>query len=446
MTRPTRDAAYAHSQALLEQVGRLHPKTIDLSLGRIETLLSKLQHPERRLPPVIHVAGTNGKGSVLAFLRAFFAAAGLRSHSFVSPHLIRFHERIRLAGEAGEQPIGEDRLVDVLTRTKMANGNAPITFFEITTAAALLAFSEEPADVLLLETGLGGRLDATNVVDKPALTVITPVSMDHMDWLGASIKEIAFEKAGILKPGVPAIIGPQPAAASQVIARRAREIGAPLFAYGTEWDVYTQGGRLIFLDEAGLEDLPMPRLHGAFQIENAGMAIASARQFSRHRFQHGELCHGLEHVQWPGRMQLLGAGPLTALAGKETEVWVDGGHNAAAGEALARTLAALEERSAKPVCLICAMMKRKDPLGFLRPFHGLVRQVLTLDVPYTQAGLNAAELAAIAADIAPVSEPAKTLGAAIQRCEQLQPGPKRIVITGSLYLAGAALDEQGAST
>lgn len=439
MTKPLRSAAEARSQALLEQLSKLHPKTIDLSLGRIEALLAKLQHPERRLPPVIHVAGTNGKGSVLAYLRAFFAAAGLRSHSFISPHLIRFHERIGLAGKAGEQPIDEDRLVDILTRVQAANGDSAITFFEITTAAAFLAFSEVLADVLLLETGLGGRLDATNVVEKPALTVITPVAMDHVDWLGHSLAEIAFEKAGILKPGVPVIVGPQPPAAYEVIAARANQIGAPLIAFGRDWDVYRQAGRLIFQDEKGLADLPLPRLHGGFQIENAGIAIAAARHFPGVDFDHEVLSRGLVQAQWPGRMQLLGPGRLTELAGHETEIWVDGGHNPAAGEALAQTLAALDERSAKPVCLICAMMKRKDVKGFLRPFHGLVRQVQTVDVPNTQAGLAAGDLAKIATKIVAPAAPSSSLEEAIKRCETLMPGPKRILITGSLYLAGEAL-------
>ncbi|MCG8561031.1 MAG: bifunctional folylpolyglutamate synthase/dihydrofolate synthase, partial [Hyphomicrobiales bacterium] len=258
------------SGLLLARMLELHPKLIDLSLGRVEQLLEALGNPHLAVPPVIHIAGTNGKGSVVAFLKAMLEAAGHRVHTFISPHLISFHERIALAGPDGAQPIGEAALVDVLQRAEAANEGRPITFFEITTAAAFLAFSETPADFLILETGLGGRLDATNVVPQPALTVLTSISMDHMSYLGETIAEIADEKAGILKPGVPCVVARQDPLALSRIEKRAEEIDAPLIAAGRDWDAYEQHGRLIYQTTTALVDLPLPRLAGRHQIDNAG--------------------------------------------------------------------------------------------------------------------------------------------------------------------------------
>ncbi len=266
----------ASSDTLLERLKELHPQSIDLSLGRIERLLAALGHPEQKLPPVVHVAGTNGKGSFLAFTRAIAEALGKRVHVYTSPHLVHFHERIVLAGPHGSAPIAEDLLVDCLARAEAANGGELITLFEITTAAAFLAFAEIPADFLLLETGLGGRLDATNVVAKPILTSITPISIDHVSFLGDTLTEIAGEKAGILKPGVPCVVGRQEQEAFQVIERRAEQVGAPLHVAGRDFDMYEQHGRLVFQTPTRLLDLPLPRLNGRHQIDNAGTAIAAS--------------------------------------------------------------------------------------------------------------------------------------------------------------------------
>ncbi len=378
-TRPTSDA-------LLAEMMLLHPKLIDLSLGRVERLLGKLGHPEQRLAPVVHIAGTNGKGSTTAYLKAIIEAAGQRVHVYTSPHLVRFHERIALAGADGvAQPIGEDALVEVLMRVRAVNDGDDITQFEITTAAALLAFSETPADVVLLEVGLGGRLDATNVIKSPALTVITPISMDHAEKLGPTLAKIAAEKAGILKTGTAGIVAVQPDEVLAVIEARARAVGAPLTIFGRDYDAYEQNGRLVFQRDDALIDLPLPALIGRHQLSNAATAIAAALTLGE-RLPHLGIDEraieiGLRTVVWPARMQRLLSGPLSALVGSTNELWLDGGHNPAAGDMLADTLAALDEKSSKPVFLIVGMMGQKDALGFIAPFRGLVRAVYTVPIP-----------------------------------------------------------------
>ncbi|MGI9382276.1 MAG: bifunctional folylpolyglutamate synthase/dihydrofolate synthase, partial [Methyloligellaceae bacterium] len=279
--RPRTEPERPDSGLLLARMHELHPKLIDLSLDRIEQLLDTLGNPHLALPPVIHVAGTNGKGSVVAFLKAMLEAAGHRVHAFISPHLISFHERIVLAAPEGGRPISEDALVDVLQRAEIANQGSSITFFEITTAAAFLAFSESPADFLILETGLGGRLDATNVVPQPALTVLTSISIDHTSFLGETLAEIADEKAGILKPGVPCVVARQDPIALARIEKRAEEVDAPLISAGRDWDAYEQHGRLIYQTTTALVDLPLPRLAGRHQIDNAGAAISVIRALFR---------------------------------------------------------------------------------------------------------------------------------------------------------------------
>ncbi len=438
-TPPPGVAAGGGSAALLEHFRTLHPKVMDLSLERIEALLHKLGDPQEKLPPVIHVAGTNGKGSVIAFLRAMLEAAGRRVHTFTSPHLIRFHERIGLAGPRGTQPIDEATLAAVLARCERANAGAAITYFEITTAAAFLAYAEHPADILLLETGLGGRLDATNVLAAPAMSVITPISMDHMSWLGDSLAEIAFEKAGIIKRGRPVVCAPQAPAAFDVLATRAAELDSPLIAHGRQWDVYAQAGRLVYQDEAGLLDLPLPRLHGRFQHDNAGTALAALRHLPGFEFDEGELAAGLTHAVWPGRMQLLGHGPLAEMAGEDAELWLDGGHNAAAGACLAATLAEMADRAAKPVVLVCAMLARKQAQAFFAPFAGLVQQVITLPVPGSENGYTPEELAQLAGEAGLAAIPSASLDAALRLSGQRVPGARRVLITGSLYLAGHVL-------
>ncbi len=436
------------SDELLADMMLLHPKLIDLSLGRVERLLAKLGHPERKLPPVVHVAGTNGKGSVTAYLRAFTEASGKRAHVYTSPHLVRFHERIALAGEDGKaHAIDEDFLVDVLTRVHAVNDGDDITQFEITTAAAFLAFSERPADVLLLEVGLGGRLDATNVIADPALTVITSISMDHAEKLGPTLGKIAFEKAGILKRDVPGIIAQQTDDILSVLEARARSVGAPLRIWGRDFDAYEQAGRLIVQLNDRLLDLPLPALIGRHQIINAGTAVAAALALGERvpslTFDEHAIETGLKTVEWPARMQRLSSGPLPRILGEDVELWLDGGNNPAAGDMLADTLAMLDEKSPKPVYLIVGMMGGKDALGFLAPFRGLVRAIYTVPIPGAhEAPHNEENLAEIARGAGMQALDRKNVIDALHTIAGLAPGPKRVLICGSLYLAGHVLSLQ----
>ncbi len=429
------------SDKLLADLKLLHPKLIDLSLGRVERLLGKLGNPHLKLPPVIHIAGTNGKGSVTAYLKAILEAAGYAVHAYTSPHLVRFHERIVLgrAGAPGE-PIGEKQLVDVLTRTQKLNDGDDITQFEITTAAAFLAFAENPADALLLEVGLGGRLDATNVVPNPRLGVITPVSLDHADKLGDRLSLIAAEKAGILKPRMKTVVAHQDEEAMVVIANWARRVGAPLVVWGEDFDAYEQAGRLVVQRQQQLLDLPLPALIGPHQIDNAGTAVAAALELDGFAISERAIERGLQTVRWPARMQRLSDGALTDLLRPGSELWLDGGHNPAAGAALAETMADLEERAPRPLHLIVGMLGLKDAQGFLRHFRGLAHHVVTVPIPgaheqpYTPLALaEAARSAGLSAD------PANGVEEALQRHDSLFPGPKRILICGSLYLAGHVL-------
>jgi dihydrofolate synthase / folylpolyglutamate synthase len=428
---------------LLERLKQLHPQSIDLSLGRIERLLERLGHPEDKLPPVVHIAGTNGKGSTLAFLRATAESLGKGVHVYTSPHLVNFHERIVLAGPHGARPVTEDVLVDCLARAEAANDGDLITLFEITTAAAFLAFSEAPADLLLLETGLGGRLDATNVVKRPLLTAITPISIDHVSFLGETLAEIAGEKAGILKPGVPCVVGAQETEAFEVIEQKAEEIGAPLHVAGRDFDVFEQHGRLVFQTASRLLDLPRPRLNGRHQIGNAGLAIAAASIVFGETLSTRALEHGLTHARWPARMERLDVGGLHAFAGEDTEIWLDGGHNAAGGQVIAHALAELEERVPKPAHLIWGMMETKDAHAFIAPFKGLVERVYTVPIPDEPNAFGPEELARIAEaegfDAVPTSGVQDALAASRERLHE----PARVLICGSLYLAGHVLRLHG---
>jgi dihydrofolate synthase/folylpolyglutamate synthase len=429
------------SDHLLAELKQLHPKLIDLSLGRVERLLAKLGSPHEKLPPVIHVAGTNGKGSVTAYLKSILQAAGLRVHVYTSPHLVRFHERIELAGADGKaRPIGEDALVDVLTRTQAVNSGDDITQFEITTAAAFLAFSEHPADVVLLEVGLGGRLDATNVIAKPALTVITSISLDHADKLGDTLAKIAREKAGILKRGVPCVVAQQEDEVLDVIRSEAGRVHADLIAWGERFDAYEQRGRLILQREDELLDLPKPGLLGRHQAVNAATAVVAAMEFAGPRLSVTAIEQGLSSVMWPARMQRLDAGPLPQLLSPGSELWLDGGHNPAAGAVVAQTLADLEERAPKPLFLIVGMMALKDATGFLAPFSGLASYVLTVPIPGAHEATHAPEALAEAARAVQLeAESCASVDQALRRIEQRQAGVKRVLICGSLYLAGEVL-------
>ena len=421
----------ATSDLILSRMMALHPKIIDLTLDRVWRLLDRLGNPEARLPPVIHIAGTNGKGSTLAMLRAGIEAEGRTCHAYTSPHLARFHERIRLAGAL----ITEDHLAAVLDECEAANGGAPITYFEITTCAAILAMSRVAADCTLLEVGLGGRLDATNVIAGPALTVITPVSMDHQHFLGDTLAAIAGEKAGILKRRVPCVVGPQDEAAMDVIEARAARLGAPLLAHGQHWHVGEERGRLVYQDEHGLCDLPMPNLPGAHQVENAGAALAGLRALGL-----GEAaCEGaVTRAEWPARMQRLARGPLVEAA-NGAEVWLDGGHNPAAGQALARHLAGLAPR---PTHLICGMLNTKDVTGYLAPLARVARGLTAVPVPGEANTLPAAATAEAARGAGMQAREAGSALAAVQAIVAEEPRA-RILICGSLYLAGGVLRENG---
>ena len=419
------------SDAILQRMMSLHPKIIDLTLDRVWRLLAALDHPERKLPPVIHAAGTNGKGSTLVMIRAGYEGAGKRVHAYTSPHLARFHERIRLAGEL----IPEAELSQVLDECWDANGGESITYFEITTCAAFLAFSRTQADVTLMETGLGGRLDATNVFERPALTVITPISLDHQQFLGETLAEIAIEKAGILKRGVPCVVGPQPEAAMEVFEARADRLGAPLLAHGQHWHVWEERGRLVFQDETGLLDLPLPNLPGAHQIENAGAALAALR----HLGLGADACDAaVTEAQWPARMQRLRSGPLLEAA-PGVELWLDGGHNPAAGIALARHLGTLPKR---PTHLICGMLNTKDISGYLRPMAGAVSSLTAVSIPGEANTLPADETARIAASVGMQAGTAGSVAEALEGIAAKDPHA-RVLICGSLYLAGAVLRENG---
>ncbi len=428
------------TDSLLARFEKLHPKSIDLSLGRVERLLHALGDPHRRLPPVIHVAGTNGKGSVVAFLKGILEAAGYRTHVFISPHLRRFHERIMLAGPQGARPIADNYLADVLSRSEAANAGEPITFFEITTAAAFLAFAENAADVVLLETGLGGRLDATNVIDAPLATVLTPISLDHCAFLGSTIEAIAGEKAGIVKRGRPVIVSRQEDPVLGVIEARASALGAPVIAAHRSWDVFEQQGRLIFQDEDCLLDLPLPRLFGRHQFDNAGTAIAAARRLEGFRITEDAVARGLTSATWPARLERLSPGKLHEIAPPGSEIWVDGGHNPAAGEVVARALADLEERVSSPIHLIVGMLSTKDAGGYLRHFHGLTELAATVGIPGQVNAYGAEELAGIAQREGIAADPAPSLEAAFERSREIARGPVRIMVAGSLYLAGQVLE------
>ncbi len=430
----------AKSDLILERLAELHPRKIDLSLDRMHRILARLGNPEKKLPPVVHIAGTNGKGSTAAYLRAMHEAAGYRVHVYTSPHLVRFHERVRLADPAaGSAYVPEAELAAALEECEQANGGDPITIFEITTAAAFLIFSRHSADILLLEVGLGGRLDATNVVDTPVATVITPISMDHAAYLGETIELIAAEKAGIIKPNVPCIVARQPREVEKVIERAAARLRAPLSISGQDWHAGEERGRLVYEDEGGLMDLPLPRLLGRHQFENAGTAIATLRHLPT-RVDEAAVASGLQSVEWPARLQPITQGPIVDLAPPGAEIWLDGGHNPAAGEVLGAALAELEDRNPRPLYLVAGMLTSKDASGFFQPFEGLAREVVTVPIPDVEASFDPAVLAEDAANAGLTARVAASVEEALQSLPRGEAA--RILICGSLYLAGHVLKIQ----
>jgi dihydrofolate synthase/folylpolyglutamate synthase len=402
-----------------------------LELARIENALEALGRPQDRLPPVIHVAGTNGKGSVCAYLRAITEAAGLKAHVFTSPHLIRPNERVRVAGNL----VTDAQFIAALDR--VADTGVEVTYFEAITAAAFVMYAETPADLLALEVGLGGRFDATNVLPRPAATIITPIDLDHAHLLGDTLAKIASEKAGILKSNVPAIVARQQRDAMDVIEARAQAVGAPLLACGQEWDCWSAGGRLLVQTENRLLDLPPPGLLGPHQIENAGLAVRASMLLDK--FSEEAIGQGVANVSWPARLQSITRGPLAApVLAAGGELWLDGGHNAHAGRALAAALAQLPPRE---TVLIAGMLGTKDAGGFLEPLATCAKRLIAVPVHGSRASRTSEELAADARTHGFKASAATDLQSAISVALQT-PAP-RVLICGSLYLAGEALAQSG---
>jgi dihydrofolate synthase/folylpolyglutamate synthase len=429
---------------LIARLSALHPNRIDLGLERMHRLLARLDHPERKLPPVIHVAGTNGKGSTVAYLRAMLEAARLRVHVYTSPYLVRINESFRLGRVGGGVLAGDEDLEDAFALCERANAGEPLTFFEAKTAAAFWLFAQHPADVLLLEVGLGGRLDSTNVIDTPLASVITPVSMDHMDFLGDSLTAIAGEKAAIIKRGVPVISAEQEPDVIAVIEQQAKRMRAPLFAAGEGWHVSVERGRLVYQDDRGLMDLAAPRLFGRHQFDNAGLAIATLRAIGTFKIPNAVFEAGIINAEWPARMQRISSGSLLDWAPPACEIWLDGGHNAEGGRVVAAALGDLEERVSRPLVIIAGMMANKDAGGFLANFAGLTRHIMAVAIPDQANAMPPERLADAARALGMRVEIVDGIEAALRTLAGLACEiPPRILITGSLYLAGHVLALNG---
>ncbi len=433
------------SDTLLARFMALHPKLIDLSLGRILTLLERLGDPQKRLPPVIHVAGTNGKGSTIAFMRAILEAAGLSVHVYISPHLVRFHERIRLGAPGGGRFVDEDKLVEALERCEAVNAGDPITFFEMTTAAGLLLFAENPADVLLLEVGLGGRFDATNVIAHPACTVVAPVSLDHSEYLGNTVTKIAGEKAGIFKRGAPAVIAPQEPEPTAVLEAAAERAGASRILIGAQdFNVHEAGGRLVYEDGDGLLDLPLPRLTGRHQHINAGTAIAALRAAGYGGLPARAFEDGMRQADWPARLQRLARGHLAEIVPEGAELWLDGGHNPDGGRVLAQAMADLADRNPAPLVMVAGLLSTKDATATLGHFKGLAQALYAVPIQNSLAARPAEEVAEAARSAGLVAEVSSSVEQALRTIAARDwPAPPRILICGSLYLAGEVLSANG---
>jgi dihydrofolate synthase/folylpolyglutamate synthase len=428
--------------SILTRLLALHPRRIDLSLGRMQRVLERLGHPEQRVPPVIHVAGTNGKGSTIAFLRAMLEAAGKSVHVYTSPNLVRVNERFRLGAAGGGVLVTDEELAEALAECERANGDAPITLFEIETAAAFVLFARRPADYLLLEVGLGGRLDATNVIERPLASIVTPVSMDHVEFLGDTLEKIAAEKAGIFRAGVPAVIAPQSDLAAAVLERHAERARAPLHVAGQHWTASVEHGRLVYQDDKGLFDLPPPKLFGRHQFDNAGTAIAALRAAGV-RLPVKAVEQGLMRAEWPARLQRITSGKLVSIAPAGAELWLDGGHNADGGRAIAAALGDLEERVSRPLVLVVGMLSTKDRSAFLGNFTGLVRRIYGVPI-HQEKGVPADEIAASARAAGMPAQTAGSIEEALAAAGELGfDPPPRILITGSLYLAGEVLAANG---
>lgn len=430
----------------IENLLALHPKGFDLSLDRISRLLERLGNPQDRLPPVIHIAGTNGKGSCAAFSRAMLEAAGYRVHVHTSPHLVHWHERYRLGAEGGGRLVDDAVLADAVSRVAKANDGQTITVFEILTAVTFILFSEHPADAVILEVGLGGRFDATNVVRHPAVSVIMPISLDHEAYLGDRVELIAAEKAGIMKRGRPVVIGAQEQqAALEVLVETAERLGCPVSVYGQDFMAHGENGRLVYQDVDGLMDLPLPRLPGRHQFANAAAAMAAVKAAG---FDIDERAaeQAMSDVAWPGRMQKLVQGRLVDLAPSGAEIWLDGGHNPDAGTVVAEAMAEQEEKNPRPLFLIAGMISTKDQGGYFHAFKGLVRHVYTVPGSFSDAGVPNDELAVRATEAGLSAEPVSSVASALMLLRDTwddREPPPRILICGSLYLAGSVLAENG---
>lgn len=430
------------SDAILDRLLSLHPKIIDLSLDRMLDILEKLGHPEKKLPPVIHVAGTNGKGSTIAFMRSILEAAGLHVHVYTSPHLVKFHERIRLGHENGSETITEIDLAKALEYVEQVNEGEPITYFEITTAAAFHLFATHPADVLLLEVGLGGRLDATNVIEEPLATVITPVSLDHMQYLGDTIEKIAFEKAGIIKNNCPCVISQQESGAEDIILEQAHKKNAETRLCGMNWQTYLEHGRMVYQDEEGLLDLPLPSLKGDHQILNAGTAIATIRAQNRFTISDAAIEQGLITASWPARMQKLYHGSWLELSQKtDIEFWLDGGHNPAAAKILKQEIQKLNAHKNLPCYAICGMLDTKDSETYFKHLSDDIDKLIGVTIPNQTASLNAIEIEKVAKTAGIDSISASSIEDAVATISSWKK-PCRLFFIGSLYFAGEVLRQE----
>lgn len=432
--------AFQKNDLILERLLGLHPKIIDLSLDRVYALLEKLGNPQDFLPPVVHVAGTNAKGSVIAYMRSVLEAEGYGVHVHISPHLVRFAERIRLAGYL----ISEPALTELLEGCEKINGGEPITFFEITTCAALVAFASNPADVVLLETGLGGRLDATNVVKRPALTVITPISLDHQQFLGDTITAIAREKAGIFKPGTPAVIARQDPEAMTALVSIAQEKGIALYRQDEDWSVHQDGDQLVYENVRGRSSYPLPNLIGPHQINNAGVALAALDRLADCKTSEAARAQGLTRAEWPGRMQRLKTGPLVDMLPEGWELWLDGGHNEAAARAIADQAQVWQaENPEKPLFAIFGMLNSKQPELFLRPLKDHLSRLHSVSIPGEENALSAEDLAQTASGMDLEATASLSVSQALEELVSRPTKPARVLICGSLYLAGTVLSDHG---
>ena len=439
--------AVSEAAKIIDGLLALHPKGFDLSLDRITRLLDRLGNPHLKLPPVIHVAGTNGKGSVVAFSRALLEAAGLSVHVHISPHLVNWHERYRIGVKGGRGQLVEDALfADALRRVAEANAGEKITVFEILTAVTFVLFSEQPADVAIIEVGLGGRFDATNVIPKPAVTVVMPISLDHQAYLGDRVELIAAEKAGIMKRGCPVVIGHQEFdAAREVLIATAERLGAPLSVFGQDFMAHEEMGRLVYQDEDGLSDIPLPRLPGRHQYGNAAAAIRACRA-AGFNITEAVMDKAMTTVEWAGRLQRLTDGALVSKAPPGAEIWLDGGHNPGAGEVIAEAMAGFEERKSRPLYMIIGMINTKEPVGYFQAFKDLARKVFTVPIRNSDAAIDPLALAVSAAEAGLHASAVSSVAQAFDAIRDLQkPGeaPPRILIGGSLYLAGDVLSDNG---